>query len=445
MSLFQIQLAGESPAPAAAIPEFHVIEGKQRVLLAVNGSRLYLAGGRLDDSSLFDEIRALPSGPPVAETMAQPAALSLNIAQSCNLACSYCYAEEGRFGGAPKWMTIETAKQAIRRHIRQAVSKQVSVGFIGGEPLLNRAVLHESVRCAVQEAALRGIAITFGITTNGTLLRDSDLDLFRSYPFAVTVSLDGGRESHDALRPTVHGQGSFEPAIAAIAPLLANPGKARVSARVTVTRKNMDIGAHIAALAAAGFQEAGVSPMRTGPDPELQIAVGDWPALLARMQAAALADWRRANETGGRLRFSNFSTALRQLYRGACNALPCGAAASYVSLSADGRYYTCHRTIGDSKFDLGDLDTGPSRELRTLFAASRAVDRQEPCRSCWARYLCGGGCHAEVMRIGREGCDAIRGWLEFCISLYPEVLAERPDLLRTGPPPSRAAFGGYIK
>src|SRR2546430_8832907 len=29
-----------------------------------------------------------------------------------------------------------------------------------------------------------------------------------------------------------------------------------------------------------------------------------------------------------------------------------------------------------------------------------------------SRYLCGGGCHAEVLQAGRRGGDYIRGWLE---------------------------------
>jgi uncharacterized protein len=51
----------------------------------------------------------------------------------------------------------------------------------------------------------------------------------------------------------------------------------------------------------------------------------------------------------------------------------------------------------------------------------------EPCRSCWARYLCGGGCYHEVERRGRIGCDYIRGWLEFCLAAYAELSAARPD------------------
>jgi uncharacterized protein len=430
VTLVELRTAPGSPGPPEEIPAFHVVNGKQRLLFVVNGSRLYA----LDDAAgvPFDTAALEEKSPPIARTLTEPAALSLNIAQSCNLSCRYCYAGEGRFGGEAKLMPLETAQQAVRRHIRDAGPGPVSVGFIGGEPLLNRKALHATTHYAAQEAARRGIAITFGITTNATLLSEQDLDLLRSYPFAVNVSMDGTQERHDELRPARGGRGSFDRAVTCIAPLLARPGKARIAARITVTRRNLNISAQIEALGDIGFSEIGVSPMRTGPDEELQLAAGDWPSLLDEMRTAARHDWARACSTGAQLRFTNFSTALRQIYRGACNALPCGAAASYVSLSADGRYYTCHRTIGDESLALGDLDAGLSLERRRAFVEQRAVDRQMPCRSCWARYLCGGGCHAEVLRAGREGCDSIRGWLEFCISAYPEVLALRPDLLKAG-------------
>lgn len=433
MTLVQIiPTAVPSPLPEVP-PAFHIVRGRQNVLFAVNGSRLYA----IDDAQdVWDSHAAEPfeGAAPTAQVMAEPAALSLNIAQSCNLTCRYCYADEGRFGGEATRMPLETALSAVTRHVRQAAGRSVSVGFIGGEPLINRQVLHATTHYAAREAERRGIAITFGITTNATLLRERDLELFRSYPFAVTVSMDGAREKHDELRPDRGGAGTFDRALTGIAPLLAKPGKARVAARVTVTRRNLDVNAHIEALGDAGFPEIGVSPMRTGPEEELCLRDGNWRTFLAQMENAAQEDWARARVTGGRLRFSNFSTALKQLYRGAYNALPCGASASYVSLSAEGRYYTCHRTLGDERFALGDIETGPSRDLRRTFVEARAVYSQTPCRSCWARYLCGGGCHAEVARAGRDSCDSIRGWLEFCISIYPEILAARPDLLHAGDP-----------
>jgi uncharacterized protein len=109
--------------------------------------------------------------------------------------------------------------------------------------------------------------------------------------------------------------------------------------------------------------------------------------------------------------------------------LPCGAAAGYVSVGAGGDYFTCHRTIDDPRFRIGDVVHGLDSAARAQFLTDRHVDRQEPCRSCWARYLCGGGCHAEVVTAGRTGCDYIRGWLDYCIGLHDRVVSERPELL----------------
>jgi len=40
-------------------------------------------------------------------------AISLAIAQKCNLGCTYCYAREGEFGSSPKNMPLETALASI--------------------------------------------------------------------------------------------------------------------------------------------------------------------------------------------------------------------------------------------------------------------------------------------------------------------------------------------
>jgi len=59
----------------------------------------------------------------------------------------------------------------------------------------------------------------------------------------------------------------------------------------------------------------------------------------------------------------------------------------------------------------------------------------DPCRSCWARYLCGGGCYHEVSRRGRVACDYIRSWLDFCLRAYAELSACRPDQFLLGDRP----------
>jgi uncharacterized protein len=74
----------------------------------------------------------------------------------------------------------------------------------------------------------------------------------------------------------------------------------------------------------------------------------------------------------------------------------------------------------------GDIDRARQRH----WLAERMVDWQEPCRSCWARYLCGGGCHHEVIHRGRPACDYIRGWLDFALGVYVRLSTRNPDLFR---------------
>ena len=329
----------------------------------------------MDGNALSEAVAGFSFNEPAIRFERQPSALSLNIAQSCNLSCSYCYADEGRFGGSERMMPMTTAAEAIRRHISESSSQSLSIGFIGGEPLLNCQVLHESVKFALEEAARKGVDLTFGITTNGTLLQSDDLTLLREHRFAVTVSLDGGRETHDAIRKTRKGAGSSGATLSRIKPLLARPGLASIAARATVTRRNLNIGDCVEALAEEGFGEIGISPLRSGPDPSLYLQDADWPILLEEMKKAAAREWARARYGVGPLRFSNFAVALKHLHKGSFQALPCGSAATYVSVSADGHYYTCHRSVGDPALALGDVLTGVSSSRRRAFVEERRVEQ----------------------------------------------------------------------
>jgi uncharacterized protein len=359
-----------------------------------------------------------------------PRAISLNVAQACNLACTYCYADEGRFHGSARTMSTEVARRAVDELVAGArPGERVLVGFIGGEPLLNRAVVHDTVAYAWGRARDVGVSVGFSITTNGTLVDEPDAALFRSRPFTVTVSIDGGQATHDRHRRGRNGSGSWERTVGNLGPLLREPGLSRVSARATITRDDLDVARRVDEVVAAGFRDVGVSPARTGPDPSVLLRGPDWQTYLDGLVDAAEADLRRLRRDGAAtgFRFANLGTSLGEIHRGSCRPLPCGAAYGYLSVDVDGNYATCHRTVGDGRFRVGRIGDR-SDAARRAFLEPRLVDSQEPCRSCWARYLCGGGCHAEVAEAGREGCDMIRGWLDYCLSLYPTVLAEFPEL-----------------
>ena len=83
--------------------------------------------------------------------------------------------------------------------------------------------------------------------------------------------------------------------------------------------------------------------------------------------------------------------------------------------------------LGKYSLGAGDRFGDPAKAQLRAFIAARHVHAQTDCRSCWARYLCAGGCHQEAAARTSSSCDFIRGWLEFCLASYCELIERRPD------------------
>src|SRR5262249_34197646 len=354
--------------------------------------------------------------------------ISLNVSASCNLACSYCYAARGSFAGAqPDPMPWEVARAAVERLFSAAdPSSPLTIGFLGGEPLINRHLIHRVVHYAAAEGSRRGLDVRFAITTNGTLLRAEDVELFRQHRFAVTVSVDGGAQVQNLQRPLpVQGKNSYDLLCEATRALLANPGPASIAARATVTRFDLNLRERFEAIVSLGFPEVGFAPLRSAVDQAGAFKDDDWPIYLATLVELAASELTRALN-GDAMRLTNFAVALKQLYRGASSPYPCGAGGGYFSVAANGNWYTCHRAIGSPDYRVGN-NAGLVPEQRQRFLTSRHVHAQLACRQCWARYLCSGGCHQEATHRTASACGFIRSWLEFCLASYCELVERRPE------------------
>jgi uncharacterized protein len=413
-------------------PHAHLVVDEDAAhLFLPDGSRLYqiepdlqpeveaaLARGTV--ATLLDRLELAANRYVDDEPLAPPRvhALSLAVAQTCNLACSYCYAQQGSFGGAARRMPHEVAERAVELLVGRAEpGTRLQLAFLGGEPLANRAVLRAATRRAAALAPQRGVEIAFSITTNGTLLTEDDGEFFEEHGFAVTVSIDGPRELHDALRPFRSGRSSYDVVMRNVAPLLARQRRMQVSARVTVTPDNLMVRQTLDQLVNMGFHSVGFAAMLSSPTGAGELSRPDLEVLLAEMIDCGR-EFERHSRAGRRYPFANLVNALREISRGTHRPYPCGAGAGYLGVSAGGELSACHRFVGDDAGALGSLDAGIDQSRQQRWLTERHVHRQEPCRSCWARYLCGGGCHHEVIHRGRPACDYIRGWLHYCIGAY---------------------------
>jgi uncharacterized protein len=258
------------------------------------------------------------------------------------------------------------------------------------------------------------------------LLTPEDGEYFERHGFAVTVSMDGQEKSHDQLRPFKDGRGSYTRVIDRVTPLLSMQRRMQVSARATVTPLNLSLRETLDTLLGIGFHSVGFSPLLAAPAGTGEMAAADLDRMLEEMTACGQEFERRVG-SGERYAFQNMATAMQEIHRGTHRPYPCGAGGSYFGVSAGGDLAACHRFVEDPRAVLGNVSLGVDRQRQRMWLAERHVHRQEPCRSCWARYLCGGGCHHEVLHRGRAACDYIRGWLHYCLQAYVRLLDSRPD------------------
>lgn len=406
-----------------------------RHVLVVDGSRIYDLPPDAAEPEDWAAAASLLDGPSYvsAEPLAPPPlrALSLNVAQSCNMSCSYCYADEGQFGGRARLLDAAVARAAVERLLVETPPGADAVlGFMGGEPFLNRRLIHAITPWAAEAARARGVLLRFSVTTNATLIDDADVALLAAHKFTVAVSLDGGRAANDARRRLRSGGGAYDRAVAGLARLLGGAARPRhVSVRATVTPRSAPLPALLDDLLALDVDEVGFAPVLVAPNPDNVFAPDDFARLLDGMIACGLRA-RASILARRRCPFSNFETAMHEIARGSHRPYPCGAAAGYASVSAEGGLFSCHRAIDDPAFAIGSLRDGPDHDRRAAFLAERHVLNQAPCSGCWARFLCGGGCHHEVAARGRPGCDYIRGWLDFCLAAYVELAEAAPDYFR---------------
>ena len=162
--------------------------------------------------------------------------LTLFLSETCNLRCRYCYVRLPDAENRTRMMSEETARNIVRRVFSHFESCNF-LQFFGGEPTLNmpavRAIVDETM-CMVSQGIISQPP-SFGIVTNGASRHAPEMVAFcREYNIAATVSLDGPKHIHDALRPSARGMGSFDDAVQTIEALLGQPDTDRHRNRIYV-------------------------------------------------------------------------------------------------------------------------------------------------------------------------------------------------------------------
>lgn len=315
--------------------------------------------------------------------------ICLNVAHKCNMRCRYCYAGHGTYGGAMSLMTPQIACQAVDFLIEESQkAERCHIAFFGGEPLLNFKVIRSTVRYAKEQGEKHGKKISFGITTNGTLLTDGIVRFLETEKIGLMISIDGPKQVHDRVRVFRAGRGSYDQIVTRAQKVL---GKRSVSARATITRQNLDTLGIMETLLNLGFSGVFLSPVSTVEDDyalsqqNMESIKNQNRILVNKLVECALQEHKFFPHLG-------FIRFLQRVHWGAIRVSSCYAGSGYVCIDPAGDIYVCHRFAGVEQFRMGNLRQGIDRRWQQEFFRVVNVNCREKCPSCWARYLCGGGC-----------------------------------------------------
>lgn len=320
-------------------------------------------------------------------------ALCLNVAHACNMSCKYCFAQQGDFGMKPALMDADTGKRALEFLIRQSgLIRNLEVDFFGGEPLLVFDVVRELVLYARQREPEVSKRFNFTLTTNASLLTPEIMEFVVEHDISVILSLDGRQETNDAQRIFNNGQGTYQTIVPRIQAMVAKQPPSYY-VRGTFTRSNLDFAQDVRHMAELGFDSISVEPA-VGADSACSIKAEDLPQVMAeyeRLTELLLDCYRQGKD----IHFFHYNL---NLDGGPCIAKRssgCGAGLEYLAVTPEGDIYPCHQFVGVPGFLMGNVHGEfAAYPIRERFEHNQMGNKA--CSACWARYFCGGGCHANA-------------------------------------------------
>ena len=357
-------------------------------------------------------------------------ALCLHIAHDCNLACKYCFAEEGEYHGRRAIMSYEVGKKALDFLVQNSGNRvNLEVDFFGGEPLMNWQVVKDLVRYGRSLEEPYRKKFRFTLTTNGVLLNDEILDFVNQEMGNIVLSIDGRKEIHDLMRPHRGGQGSYDEVVPKYIKVAESRNQMNYYVRGTFTHNNLDFSKDVMHLADLGFKQISVEPVVADEKEDYAITEEDIPVIKEEYDKLA----RMIIERKKNGKDFNFFHFMIDMEGGPCvykRLSGCGSGTEYLAVTPWGDFYPCHQFVGMEEFLMGNVDDGIVRPDIMQEFKDCNVYAKEKCKNCFAKFYCSGGCAANAYNFGNSiydaydiGCELQRKRIECAIMIKAAMAA----------------------
>jgi uncharacterized protein len=357
----------------------------------------------------------------------------LFLTRRCNFGCDYCFVQGKGCAGDS---SFDTSKEILRSAVRFLVRESVPAEWIsvkksdgdkrgkdvaaaaksdaefhktishicdpfsfvlfGGEPLLAFDTIVDFVPYARREFARAGKEVSFSITTNGSLVTPEIMQFFRGYGVNLLLSIDGGRDSHNAHRKFPNGQGTFDAVVSRL-PMMKYY-QPWLGARVTPTPETvLRLSEDFRELYSLGINQF-IIGCATGIDWKVT-GEGSYETFISQMKLV-LNDYVEMKKRNAPVKLSLLESWGTLEEADMTHVWGCSAGRYRVSIDVDGSIQACAKVQG--AFDgagflpLGNVMDGFDEEgLANRREYSRFdADAREKCKDCNAKSNCTGGCPA---------------------------------------------------
>lgn len=378
-----------------------------------NGEEISKSLEHLKSEGVFTADPAIPY-----QKFSQTHALTLNLTQECNLRCKYCYVEKP---GLSSFMSERVAKKAVDFLLTFKDMDAFGISFYGGEPLLNFPVLKSTIEYACKEAEKRGLPeVKYHITTNGTLLTDEVIAFLTDYHVNVMVSIDGPPSIHDAVRVTPTGEGTHSLVLDRLYALMDAVGCHKVSVSGVVTNQGRLKPAY-EYLSQLSLKDIKLSYVRYLDKSEYALTDSQKEQYKEDMRDIAL-ECLELLLKGIRPPYYNFENKILQLWKHTKRARFCPAGVRRFGISPAGDIHPCGPAAAMGEWKLGTLNNGLNENAVDKWTAVASFEHRPDCNTCWARYLCAGGCPLRlVRRFDEQRCEINQHATRLAIAVYAAV------------------------
>jgi len=163
----------------------------------------------------------------------------------CNFRCPGCFiyrkSWEKKHSGTMRPEVFDHMHEFIMRFLPKHLPIEFSYIFYGGEPLLNKPFIEYAshrIQVLKSEGVYGKLKPRLGIVTNGSLIDEDSIRIFKKYHIIVSISLDGVGASNDANRIFPGGIGTFKTVLKGIR--LLEDAKVKYGLSWTIGPSNID-------------------------------------------------------------------------------------------------------------------------------------------------------------------------------------------------------------